>query len=233
MGAPSRRGGTCHDLVSTSAAVPRLPRVEISVISSALLDVTEALKVEAEHFVDCVSTRSTPESNGAAGLRIVRILEVARVSLANHGTPVDIRFADPISASDARCVAGGPRSDGSTAFRSISVQNLSQRCDRSRSMLVAVGRMADPTACERRRRSNGADSQRRSGTAGRRGVTGIMCSHRERPYAGSHHLPEREAARVRHIVLPLGPGMTQSDVERVATALANATQARGSAPAGT
>ena len=54
------------------------------------LDVTEALKVEADHFVHCVCTGSTPESDGEAGLRIVRILEAATESLAKHGAPVVI-----------------------------------------------------------------------------------------------------------------------------------------------
>ncbi|MFW2335392.1 Gfo/Idh/MocA family protein [Ilumatobacter sp.] len=54
------------------------------------LDVTEALRVEAEHFVDCINTGSTPESDGAAGLRIVRILEAATTSLGLQGAPVEI-----------------------------------------------------------------------------------------------------------------------------------------------
>jgi predicted dehydrogenase len=54
------------------------------------LDVTEALKVEAEHFVGCIRTGSTPESDGLAGLRIVRILEAASESLANQGVPVAV-----------------------------------------------------------------------------------------------------------------------------------------------
>lgn len=54
------------------------------------LDVTEALKVEADHFVACIRTRATPESDGQAGLRIVRILEAATRSLAKHGEPVSI-----------------------------------------------------------------------------------------------------------------------------------------------
>ncbi len=54
------------------------------------LDVTEALRVEAEHFVECINTGSTPQSDGAAGLRIVRILEAATTSLARQGAPVEI-----------------------------------------------------------------------------------------------------------------------------------------------
>lgn len=54
------------------------------------LDVTEALKVEAEHFINCIQTGSTPESDGEAGLRIVRILEAATISLDRQGVPVEI-----------------------------------------------------------------------------------------------------------------------------------------------
>lgn len=54
------------------------------------LDVTEALQVEAEHFVDCINTGSTPQSDGEAGLRIVRILEAATTSLDLQGAPVEI-----------------------------------------------------------------------------------------------------------------------------------------------
>ena len=49
---------------------------------------------------------------------------------------------------------------------------------------------------------------------------GIMCSHRELPYAGTYDLPCSEASQDRHIVLPLFPGMTHDDVVRVAAALA-------------
>lgn len=54
------------------------------------LDVTEALKIEAEHFVECVLKRGRPDSDGQAGLRIVRILEAATQSLSQHGAPIDI-----------------------------------------------------------------------------------------------------------------------------------------------
>lgn len=54
------------------------------------LDVTEALKVEAEHFVGCIRTGTAPQSDGHAGLRIVRILEAATESLARQGEPIAI-----------------------------------------------------------------------------------------------------------------------------------------------
>lgn len=55
------------------------------------LSVTEALAVEAAHFVDCVTRSTRPKSDGEAGLRVVRLLEAASVSMQNHGRPVDIQ----------------------------------------------------------------------------------------------------------------------------------------------
>ena len=55
------------------------------------LSVTEALAVEAAHFVDCVTRSARPKSDGDAGLRVVRLLEAASASMQNHGRPVDIQ----------------------------------------------------------------------------------------------------------------------------------------------
>ena len=44
---------------------------------------------------------------------------------------------------------------------------------------------------------------------------GIMCAHREVPYAGDHHLPQSEWAQDRHIVLPLYPTMDDADIDHV------------------
>jgi predicted dehydrogenase len=54
------------------------------------LSLAEALRVEAEHFVDCVRTGRKPITDGDAGLRVVRILEAATESLAARGLAVDL-----------------------------------------------------------------------------------------------------------------------------------------------
>jgi predicted dehydrogenase len=54
------------------------------------LAVTEALHVEATHFVECVTKGTAPQSDGEAGLRVVRLLEAASASLQQQGRPVDI-----------------------------------------------------------------------------------------------------------------------------------------------
>ena len=51
------------------------------------LTVTEALRVEAQHFVDCVRTGRRPLSDGESGLRVIRVLEAAERSLARGGEP--------------------------------------------------------------------------------------------------------------------------------------------------
>ena len=54
------------------------------------LAVTEALHVEAAHFIDCIARSAQPQSDGAAGLRVVRLLEAATASMQQQGRPVDI-----------------------------------------------------------------------------------------------------------------------------------------------
>jgi perosamine synthetase len=54
---------------------------------------------------------------------------------------------------------------------------------------------------------------------------GIMCSHREEPYAKAplrQPLPHSERAQERCVIMPLYPQMTQSDVERVAAEMTRA-----------
>jgi predicted dehydrogenase len=57
---------------------------------SPQLGVGEALLTEAAHFVDCVRTGRTPDTDGQAGLRVVRLLEAAMTSLRQQGRPVSV-----------------------------------------------------------------------------------------------------------------------------------------------
>jgi predicted dehydrogenase len=54
------------------------------------LSLTEGLRTEALHFLDCIRTGDRPLSDGLAGLRVLRILEAASESLALGGRPVDL-----------------------------------------------------------------------------------------------------------------------------------------------
>src|SRR3990172_433081 len=57
-------------------------------ILSPRVSVTEALQVEAQHFIECVRTGKTPISDGQAGLRVVRVLEAGMRSLRGGGARV-------------------------------------------------------------------------------------------------------------------------------------------------
>jgi predicted dehydrogenase len=50
----------------------------------------EALRAEAEHFVQCVSQRSQPLVPGEMGLRVLRVLQAANLSLARQGGRVSM-----------------------------------------------------------------------------------------------------------------------------------------------
>jgi predicted dehydrogenase len=54
------------------------------------LDVSEALKVELQHFVDCIETGCEPITGGRAGLQIVRLLESASRSMKHRGRLVEL-----------------------------------------------------------------------------------------------------------------------------------------------
>jgi predicted dehydrogenase len=54
------------------------------------LDLSEALKVEASHFIDCITSGGTPETGGAAGLQVVRTLEAASRSIKQEGRPIEL-----------------------------------------------------------------------------------------------------------------------------------------------
>jgi predicted dehydrogenase len=50
----------------------------------------EPLKVECQHFLDCIRTGKRPETNGLDGLRVIQILEASSLSLRNGGGLVEI-----------------------------------------------------------------------------------------------------------------------------------------------
>ena len=55
-------------------------------------DLTEALKVETSHFVDCILRGEKPITDGQSGLRVVRLLELASASLKS-GSPQEVTSA--------------------------------------------------------------------------------------------------------------------------------------------
>jgi predicted dehydrogenase len=56
------------------------------------LDRTEALKVEALHLLECIRDGKRPLTDGRIGLRVVKILEAATLSMGQRGRPVELTW---------------------------------------------------------------------------------------------------------------------------------------------
>lgn len=57
-----------------------IPRVEME----------EPLKLECQHFIDCILNNQTPQTDGINGLRVVQVLEAGQRSLERHGVPMEV-----------------------------------------------------------------------------------------------------------------------------------------------
>ena len=55
------------------------------------VDMSEPLKLECQHFIECVRDRKTPLSDAQDGLRVIRILQAAQESMEHDGVPIRIR----------------------------------------------------------------------------------------------------------------------------------------------
>ncbi len=60
-------------------------------VISPRLDTYEPLRKEMLHFIECCSTGTTPKTDGANGLRVVKTLEAAEISLHEGGRVVAIQ----------------------------------------------------------------------------------------------------------------------------------------------
>jgi predicted dehydrogenase len=55
------------------------------------VDHQEALRLETQHFVDCITSGKTPVSDGKAGYEVVRMLQACDKSLKENGRPVRLQ----------------------------------------------------------------------------------------------------------------------------------------------
>jgi len=65
-------------------------------IHSPRVPVTEALQLEVRHFIECIRDGTTPRSGGAAGVRVVRVLEAGMRSLRQQGARVSYVETAPV-----------------------------------------------------------------------------------------------------------------------------------------
>jgi predicted dehydrogenase len=71
----------------------------------------EPLKVECQHFLDCIQNGKTPMSDGRRGLELVKILEAASASLKVNGAAIAIQESGVTSLTTAAVprMVGEPR----------------------------------------------------------------------------------------------------------------------------
>lgn len=90
--------------------VPMAVKAEGEVVP---LDKQEPLKAECQHFLESVSTRATPLTDGWEGLRVLSVLDACQRSLVNHGEAVETgkidagRKRQPYFVHAAACVDEG------------------------------------------------------------------------------------------------------------------------------
>jgi UDP-2-acetamido-3-amino-2,3-dideoxy-glucuronate N-acetyltransferase len=73
--------------------IDRLPVARKAEGEVAPVDAVEPLRTECAHFLECVQTRRKPRTDGAEGLRVLRVLQSCQQSLDQHGLPVKVGTA--------------------------------------------------------------------------------------------------------------------------------------------
>ncbi len=54
------------------------------------IEETEPLRIECQHFVDCIKNGLTPHTDGMSGMRVVSVLEAANLSLREGGRAIPV-----------------------------------------------------------------------------------------------------------------------------------------------
>src|SRR5439155_6226945 len=65
--------------------VPTAVKANAEVVA---LEDREPLRAECEHFIDCVTSRTAPVSDGAEGLRVLRVLDACQRALVDGVIPL-------------------------------------------------------------------------------------------------------------------------------------------------
>lgn len=74
----------------TFVTYDQAPTLRFGDIVIPQLRMREPLRIECQHFIDCVRERQRPRTDGESGLTVVRILEAGQRSLERGGEPVRV-----------------------------------------------------------------------------------------------------------------------------------------------
>jgi len=122
--------------------VPVARKAEGEVVS---LPREEPLRIECQHFLDCVRDRRTPRTDGENGLRVLRILHAAGQSIRAQGQPVSTErkpamryFVHATAVVDEPCEIG----EGTKIWHFSHVMaesRIGSRCNLGQNVHVASG----------------------------------------------------------------------------------------------
>ena len=77
----------------------------------------EPLKIECQHFLDCITQHIRPLSGGQQGLEMVRILEASSLSLQQHGAAVAIEKSTKPAVKQTNGIIVSPAPHGNGAAK--------------------------------------------------------------------------------------------------------------------
>ena len=104
----------------------------------------EPLRLECLHFLDCIATRRTPNTDGRNGVRVLRVLDASERSLRSDGQTQDMRNAPrhhvvhPTAKADDPCVIG----EGTHIWHFSHVMSnctIGKHCNLGQNVHVATG----------------------------------------------------------------------------------------------
>jgi UDP-2-acetamido-3-amino-2,3-dideoxy-glucuronate N-acetyltransferase len=87
--------------------VDGLPQPEKADVIHVPLEVSEPLKIECQHFIDCIAQNQNPRTDGAEGLRVLQVLDAAQQSLHTHQTVSLNAHITPYYVHETAIVDGG------------------------------------------------------------------------------------------------------------------------------
>jgi predicted dehydrogenase len=82
----------------------------------------EPLKLECQHFLDCIRDGARPLTDGKFGLEVVRVLEAAGESLRTKGASIDLPKGNPLRAPHPPVSPNGSSRSGAASTEKRAVQ---------------------------------------------------------------------------------------------------------------
>jgi UDP-2-acetamido-3-amino-2,3-dideoxy-glucuronate N-acetyltransferase len=86
--------------------IERVPVVQKAQAESVVIADIEPLRAECQHFISCIEQHTAPRTDGANGVRVLRVLQACQQSLEEAGAVVPL--ANPTSSSPASTSVSQP-----------------------------------------------------------------------------------------------------------------------------